>query len=128
MQPQPGQVSARDAVRPRAVIEAGLAQMRADHQERLGWPTPPGTYDPDDTYTLGKIAALEWVLGAAKLTPLSCRVGINGTDPREIDRETTYAADMLYRRIEMDRRGHIFVSGVEETLMWARSQSNFDTL
>lgn len=126
MQPQPGQISARDAVRPRAEIEAGLTQLRDDHAWRLT--RPARAHDPGDTHTLGQIAALEWVLGISDLTPLTCRAGVDGVDPREIDREHTYAEDMLYRRVLMDRRGQPFVSGVESTLLWVRYQATSDEL
>lgn len=128
MQPLPGQISARDAVRTRAEIEAGIAQLRVTHERMLELALTGPVRDPGDTYTLGQISCLEWVLGIAELTPLSCRAGIDGSDPREIDREHTYAEDMLYRRVPMDRRGGSYVSAVDFTLLWARYQATSDGL
>jgi hypothetical protein len=109
-------------MRPRDEIESGLIRLRGEHSEWLSW-TPRPEHDPHDTYTVGQILALEWLLGFADSTPLTLRPSVDPVDVREIDREADRATDMLQGRVPMDLRGKSFVAGVEFALMWARYET-----
>ncbi|MGH3096449.1 MAG: hypothetical protein ACRDMV_10690 [Streptosporangiales bacterium] len=75
----------------------------------------------DDTapVTDGTVAALAWVLGESDSSPLLRKTGVDVSDPEHLDRERRVATRMLHGDEAMDSRGRMYVSGVEDTLMWA---------
>lgn len=84
--------------------------------------------DVEESYTRGELAALGWVLGTAEESPLTGDLQSAVPDTAALAREQYLATNMLYRRVEMDRRGNDYVSGVEAALMWVRGQSDSEPL
>jgi hypothetical protein len=78
----------------------------------------------DVTYSTGELAALEWALGRRNESPITSQIDVDVADPWNLERERRIATDMLYRRIEMDRRGDGYVVGVEATLMWILNETD----
>jgi hypothetical protein len=85
-----------------------------------------GSFRVGEPYTRGQLAALAWVLGTAETSPLTGQAGIDVADTWAVANEQYLATNMLYRRVEMDRRGNDYVSGVEVALMWVRHQTDFE--
>lgn len=103
-------------------------EVAAAHDRVLDSRTAMLAHDPSfelgERYTRGQLAALSWVLGTAERSPLTNRRRDDPPDAAAVASEQYLATDMLYRQVEMDRRGHHYVSGVEVALMWVRHQTD----
>lgn len=86
----------------------------------------PAAFPVGEPHTRGQLATLGWILGTVDRAPLTNRLRDGEPDAAAIAREQYLATDMLYRRAEMDRRGHHYVSGVEVTTMWVRHQTDWE--
>lgn len=112
-------MDASPTLRPRAELQRVHERMtRVQAAERAA-----DEPDPTAPMTEATLAALEWVLGRRSASPLLGRTEVAATDPEEIERERRAATRMLEREEDMDPRGHSYVSGVEDTLMWVRGLS-----
>jgi hypothetical protein len=92
------------ALRSRVEIEHGLRAARAELQ-----------FDPDDPFTLGAIAAYEWVLGRTNTAP-SSRGALPATDSA-FQIEEQYARRLIYSSFGAVQDYNV---GVENALMWVR--------
>jgi hypothetical protein len=108
------------SIRPQEEMVAGRLDLMAQLERMLATCADFPVALP---YAQGQVAALDWLLGHTKATPLTLRPGANPEDVREIDRDADRATDMLQGRTPMDLRGQHFVAGVEFVLMWARYQT-----
>lgn len=106
------------ALRPRAEIQASYERIRVELEENLALGIR------GESYTRGKLTALEWVLGTAETSPLTGRLGVDVTDRWALGRDQYLATDMLYGHAELDRRGREYVVGVEHALMWVRQETD----
>lgn len=93
----------------------------ADIRDDLAKRTPPAEAA---AYPSGIVAALRWLLGEAERSPILGRMGLDLTNPEEVDRERRAATRMLQGEEQMDQRGQAYVSGVETALMWAYGLSD----
>lgn len=111
-------------LRPRAEIEAEYDRVCRQLQEGKA----AGVSPEHLAYPEGGIAALEWVLGKTNRSPVVDLVDVDGTDPKELKRESDWATKMLHREIEMHSRGNVYVAGVDRGLYWAAGQVSDDEL
>ena len=108
------------ALRPRTEIQAAADNVTANREIYRQHPKASRHIPRVD----GELAALEWVLGLADQSPVTASAGADVTVREELDRERRAATDMLYGRIPAHRAGAMYISGVEETLMWILDESD----
>lgn len=106
---------ASPTLRTRAELVAAHQQARND----LAADQASATLARFVPHSEGILATLGWVLGDTDRAPLTTAVGVNVTDPEQVERERRVASRMLHGEEPMHYRGRMYVSGVETALMWA---------